>query len=214
MSVSGDGHEFMEVKKRLGGGKSPGGDEREYDLGTKKLDGTLHAKHAFVTFENSKILSAGEFHRRFQVKFPTAEMFGSREWHADGTSHYHVVMRFPRRKHFTNTRKSLLLDGEDGEVVVRVSVNKSIRSFLEGTQAYCARDNNPDTFGTWMDPRTRTGTRAKQKDREALVESEPRVRITPRTKRKHEALAEAKRNYETKRQKLRETDPRRIRLTV
>ncbi|PLB38795.1 uncharacterized protein BDW47DRAFT_125025 [Aspergillus candidus] len=188
MSVSGDGHEFMEVQKRLGGGKSPGGDEREYDLG-KEIDRTLHAKYAFVTFEKSKIHNVEEFHRRFLEKFPTAETFGSREWHEDGTPHYFVVIRFASRVKFSNARKSLLLDGEDGRVVVRVkSVDMSISNFLEGTQAYCARHDNPDTFGTWLKPRDGVKARTKRKYEEVLAESD----------------------FETEKRKLRKADPHRF----
>ena len=208
MSVIGDEYDPMEVQKRSSGEKSPGGDEREYDLGSEKLDGTLHAKHAFVIFEKSRILNTEEFHRQFRAKFPTAEMFGSREWHADGTCRYHVVMRFPFRKNLKNARKRLLLDGEDGEVVVRVkSVNKSIQSFLEGTQAFCAKGNNPDTFGTWLEPCVKTMTHTKQEEKEVSVGSEPRLGKKAQTKRKYEKIMKEK-DRETAKQMLCEADPR------
>jgi hypothetical protein len=76
-------------------------------------------------------------------------IFGSKELHRDGNPHYHAVMRFPYRVHWTDARQRLMLHAPDGLVDTRAiritqpDPGETVTDFLDRTQAYCSKDDNP-----------------------------------------------------------------------
>jgi hypothetical protein len=114
----------------------------------------LHGVYAYVTWSQSRIDDHEEFFNRLRAILPQGtEIFGGRELHQDGHSHYHVVMHFPRRVHWSDARTKLMVKKDDGDVdtkAIRIEVPRlyePVCEFLDRTQAYCAKDDNPWLFG-------------------------------------------------------------------
>jgi hypothetical protein len=87
---------------------------------------------------------------------PGTKLFGGKELHEDGVPHYHVVMRFPHRVHWTDARKQLMIITDQGTVDTKsicIEVpqrGESVDEFLQRCQAYCSKDNNFLLFGDWI----------------------------------------------------------------
>jgi hypothetical protein len=114
----------------------------------------LRTTVCFVTWSKSRIYDHEFFYQAMVKRMPKdTEMFGSRELHASGRPHYHAVIRFPHRVHWTDARKNFMIDAEDGLVdttAIRIEVpnySENVEDFLERTQAYCAKDENEWLFG-------------------------------------------------------------------
>jgi len=114
----------------------------------------LHGVYAYVTWSQSRIDDHEEFFNKLRYILPEGtEVFGGKELHQDGHPHYHVVMHFPRRVHWTDARTKLMIKQDDGEVdtkAIRIEVPRlyePVCEFLDRTQAYCAKDDNPWLFG-------------------------------------------------------------------
>ncbi|GAB1194097.1 hypothetical protein APSETT444_003338 [Aspergillus pseudonomiae] len=131
--------------------------EAEYRRYPERFEGKylFHGKYVFLTYARSKFEDHKKFYEALRGKWPegTVEIFGGKELHEDDYPHYHVVMRFDRRYHFTDARKSFGLKGDTKAIKIKtMNKRQSPMSFLEGTQAYCAKDDNPNVFGRWIEP--------------------------------------------------------------
>lgn len=127
-----------------------GSDEQEASV--KKF--VLHATYCYVTWSQSRIDDHEEFYCKLRARMPHGtEIFGGKELHEDGFPHYHVVMKFPRRIHWRDARKKFVLERSDGVVdteairIVVPDLYQPVSEFLDHTQAYCAKDDNPWMFG-------------------------------------------------------------------
>jgi hypothetical protein len=123
----------------------------------------LRTTVCFVTWSKSRIFDHVYFHQAMMKKMPSGtEIFGSRELHKSGKPHYHAVIRFPYRVHWTDARRNFMIDAEDGMIdstSIRIDVpnyNERMEDFLERTQAYCAKDENKVLFGERFQAKTDT----------------------------------------------------------
>lgn len=114
----------------------------------------LRTAVCFVTWSQSKFDDHDEFYRMLCLAMPAGtRIFGSKEYHKDGRPHYHVVLRFPHRLMWNDGRKKFMLrrgDGVPDTKAIRIQVPQhpeTVEDFLQRTQAYCAKDENPWTFG-------------------------------------------------------------------
>jgi len=109
----------------------------------------LNGLYCFVTWSQSKIDDHMEFYEKLKELLPEgAKVYGGKELHADGRPHYHAVIRFRRKVHWTDARKRLTISGDTEAIKIRVPEQRqSIREFLENTQSYCQKDDNPNVFG-------------------------------------------------------------------
>jgi hypothetical protein len=114
----------------------------------------VHGKYLYVTYSQSRIDDHEEFYKKLLDKLPyNTEVYGGKEYHKDGKPHYHVVMRFPCRVEWADARERLTLLADDGEVdtnainIDRLRPGQSPREFLNRTQDYCSKNQNPHTFG-------------------------------------------------------------------
>lgn len=150
----------------------------------------FHGAFMFVTYSQSKVNDHWEFYERLRARMPEGTMiYGGQEKHKDGNPHYHVVIRFPKRVHWSDARSHLVLEDDTGAVKIRgLERGQSRESFLEGTQAYCEKDENPFMFGKRIELDS-----GREGDR----------------KRKYREVDEEE-DYETAKRKLREFDPYRF----
>lgn len=118
----------------------------------------------FVTWNHSQVEDHNEFYRLLRAHLPSGtELFGGQERHADGSPHYHVVIRFSHAIHWKDARKELMLELETGEIDTQsIRIERANRNpklgpvetddeFLERTQAYSSKDRNQILFGDWID---------------------------------------------------------------
>jgi hypothetical protein len=117
----------------------------------------LRSQVCFVTWNRSHIQDHEEFYSLVKLQLPPkTQLYGSKELHKDGVPHYHVVIRFPYRVHWTDARRQLMLILDDGSVdtqSIRIELpqaGESEHEFIQRTQAYCSKDNNMLTFGDWI----------------------------------------------------------------
>lgn len=135
----------------------------------------FHGKYVYLTYARSTFEDHNEFYERLREKWPegTVEIFGGKELHADGCPHYHVVMRFDRRYHYTDARTSFGLKDDTRAIKIKtMNKGQSPMSFLEGTQAYCAKDDNRDVFGRWIEPYIGGDLARKRKYEEIIAEED------------------------------------------
>ena len=113
----------------------------------------LSGLYCFVTWSQSKIDDHMEFYEKLQMLLPGgARVYGGKKLHADGKPHYHAVIKFKRRVHWTDARKKFMIEGDTEAIEIRVpEPRQSIREFLENTQSYCGKDDNPNVFGMLID---------------------------------------------------------------
>lgn len=135
------------------GGELEGKGKRK-GIRKKKGEFELNAAYVFVTWVRSSITDHLEFYERLKAKMPNGTMmYGSKELHMDGTPHYHVLLKFPKRKHITNARSYFQI--EDEPVGVHFQTyrpgEQTARDFVAGVEAYCAKDDNPCVFGESID---------------------------------------------------------------
>ncbi|KAH8696801.1 hypothetical protein GQ44DRAFT_789475, partial [Phaeosphaeriaceae sp. PMI808] len=152
----------------------------------------LHSRYAYVTWSNSTIDDEQEFYRRLlELVPPDTDVFGGKEYHENGHPHYHVVMRFPKRLHWPNARVNLMIVIKDEAVeefgrridteainIKPPEKNESIRLYLERTQAYAAKDDNPYTFGTYI--RADVGKNTARKRAYADIDKEENREVAKR----------------------------------
>ena len=157
-------HDIMEcldvIRSRSTDSSSSGseGSDSEGDINSKfsgKFE--LRNRFAFVTWARSRIEDHLVYYDKLMKMLPGGvKLFGGKELHDDGTPHYHVVIEFERRVHWRNAREKFMIRHDDGEVdtsAIRIVCpyrGQSVEQFLECTQAYCAKDSNPFTFGEWL----------------------------------------------------------------
>lgn len=173
----------------------PGSQESEAKEGEKGVKPVqrkyrFHGTFIFVTYAQSKIADGYEFYERLRGRMPEGtSIFGGQEKHEDGNPHYHVVMKFPKRIHWSDARSHLRLEGDTDAIYISgLARGQSKESFVEGTQAYCEKDGNPFIFGNRIDVDV-----GKEGDR----------------KRKFREVDEEE-DYETSKRMLRELDPYRF----
>ena len=140
----------------------------------------LHSVYAYVTWSQSRIDDHEEFFCKLRAKMPEGtKIFGGRELHQDGHSHYHVVMQFPRRIHWTDARKHFMLQKEDGEVdteAIRIEVPRlyePVVEYLDRTQSYCEKDDNPWLFGERIEALSTKAALRKRVYQEIIDEPDP-----------------------------------------
>lgn len=124
---------------------------------TKKVAGRkflLRSEVCFVTWSQSHFDDYEEFYGGLlKVMPPGTKMFGCQEFHGDGRPHYHVVLRFPFRVHWSDATKYFMVKRVDGQVdtrAIRITVpakGEVVEEFLQRTQAYCAKEGNGRVFG-------------------------------------------------------------------
>jgi hypothetical protein len=114
----------------------------------------LRTQTCFVTWCRSRIDDVAEFERLLRAKMRAGTLvFGCREYHADGVSHYHAVLWFPEEVYWQDAHEKLRLVLKDGTVdtrSIRIRVPKkgqSMEHFLRVTQRYCAKNENEHLFG-------------------------------------------------------------------
>jgi len=173
----------------------PGSQESEVKKGEPGMERAqrkyrFHGTFIFVTYAQSKIGDSGEFYERLREKMPVGTLiFGGQERHEDGHPHYHVVMKFPKRIHWSDARSHLRLEGDTDAIKISgLERGQSKESFVEGTQAYCEKDGNPVVFGSRIDADVGKDGDRKRKFREVDEEED----------------------YETSKRMLRELDPYRF----
>ncbi len=122
----------------------------------------FNGKHIYVTWSKSKIEEKEVFHQKLLALLPAGvRMFGGRELHEDGTPHYHVVFSFTEKVHWPDAAKKFSIEGDTNAIrFAKPKPRKRIRTFLESSEAYCARDG--DTFGERL---SLEGAVAEQKKR-------------------------------------------------
>ncbi|RSL38628.1 hypothetical protein CEP54_016398, partial [Fusarium duplospermum] len=131
----------------------------------------VHTKALFVTYTQSRVEDPEEFHeclRSSVAKYldpkdrndPEGfQVFGVKEFHEDGSPHYHVVMKMRHLIQWRNAREKLRVWIErDGERVVDTNAihvkqkaqGEPMDKFLEDTQGYLIKDvgDNAVLFGT------------------------------------------------------------------
>lgn len=127
----------------------------------------FHGQFLYVMFAKCKETDVVKFEERLRKAVPEiSQVFGSMELHADGTPHYHFVCGFVRRVHWTNTRAHFLKMEETRSMHFDKPGNgQSVVDFLDDTQAYCAKDGNPNTFGNWVEVGMNEGSRGEKRRR-------------------------------------------------
>jgi hypothetical protein len=84
---------------------------------------------------------------------PDTQIFGCKEYHVDGTPHYHAVVCFEHSVYWENARCRFWLKHPDGSVdtrsvhIVTPKVKDDELRFLDRTQRYCRKNANGDVFG-------------------------------------------------------------------
>jgi hypothetical protein len=134
----------------------------------------LHATYCFVTWSHCALNDHEEFYRRLQELMPEgSQIFGGKEFHEDGNPHYHAVIKFPRRVHWTNARLKFKLEGDTDAIRIEPPRRyQNIEQFLEDTQAYCEKDENPFIFGERIEPNLGQDSARKRLFREIDVEED------------------------------------------
>ncbi|KAH7038422.1 uncharacterized protein B0I36DRAFT_316382 [Microdochium trichocladiopsis] len=130
----------------------------------------LRTKYFMLTYSKSQIMDVSEFEKRFRETLrrcytskPDAQLedfgvqyFGSRELHASGRPHYHVVVALGKPPHWRDPweKLRLLAMTEDGlgpdTRSVRLSVmrkEQNLEFFLNKTQAYVRKESWDFVFG-------------------------------------------------------------------
>lgn len=143
----------------------------EQALKPEKQEFELRANYVFVTYTQSQVEDKNEFYRYFQellnlhapvvkggAERAKVEIFGSKELHKDGGTHYHVAFYVSERLHWRQARKTLTIyidvDGKRVADTESIFIRKKQRwespaKFLKNVQQYIAKDG--DTFGTWIE---------------------------------------------------------------
>lgn len=108
-----------------------------------------------VTYSKCAETDHLEFYRRLMelecMQLPGTGVFGSKEFHEDGSTHYHVVIAFPHRVHWADARAKFSVVSECENIHIDgVKHGHSGAPFLKRTQAYVAKDDNPFVFGKWI----------------------------------------------------------------
>src|SRR5690348_1936360 len=100
----GVGRVLLEVKKATGTGRTF----------------TLRSQVCFVTWARSRVEDSEEFYRMLVRNMPDGtKIFGAKEYHQDGTLHYHAVIMFADRIYWKDARMRFTLVCDDGEVDTR-----------------------------------------------------------------------------------------------
>lgn len=114
----------------------------------------LRTQTCFVTWCQSRIHAVSDFERLLVQRIPVGTLFfGCKEYHSDGAPHYHAVMWFPEEILWEDAHAQLRFVLDDGAVdtqSIRIRTRKKGQSeehFLKVTQRYCAKNENPETFG-------------------------------------------------------------------
>jgi len=129
-------------------------DDSDTDTEDKKFE--FYGTYMFVTYAKStlgkdRIL---EFARLLKDKLPVdTKFYGCFELHEDGSPHYHVLIQFPKRTHWLDSRKKLMLDG-DTEAIKVVTMRRNQRSatFVSNVQLYLEKTlpDGSDKPVTWL----------------------------------------------------------------
>lgn len=156
-----------EVESGGVGGESDDCSDVIDDREEKKNGYFFHGQFLYVTFAKCKETDVVSLEKRLREAVPEiSQVFGSMELHADGTPHYHFVCGFVRRVRWTNTRAHFLKMEETRSMHFDKPGNgQSVVDFLDGTQAYCAKDGNENTFGKWVEVGMNEGSRGKKRRR-------------------------------------------------
>jgi hypothetical protein len=114
----------------------------------------LRSQVCFVTWSQSRIRDRDEFYRGLVEIMPAGtKIFGSQEFHDDGRPHYHAVLLFPSRVHWSDATKYFMVKRADGQVdtrAIRIQVPEKgevVEDFLQSTQAYCGKEGDDRVFG-------------------------------------------------------------------
>lgn len=124
--------------------------------GTRKGGGfKLTSRYCFVTWSRSREFDPEVFRAQLEAKFPVGtQMFGCREFHGDGSPHYHVVFGFPHSVHWPDARSRFLMSGRDGELdtsAIHIDVprrGEAVGEFLDRLNAYVDKEMEAVTFGS------------------------------------------------------------------
>lgn len=151
----------------------------------------LSANVVFVTYSQSRVDDPEEFHRLLKTsleehlprvngtgKVGNVDIYGSKELHANGGHHYHVVLRFQPRVCWKNAREKLRVyidvDGVKEVDTNSIYIRRKQRSepvdrFLEYVQSYTSKDGV--VFGNWIGAESQDVLTRKEK-LEKLINAE------------------------------------------
>src|ERR1700742_3125559 len=106
----------------------------------------------FVTWSRSKIEDHQRFASMLRDRLPEeTKVYGSKELHVDGSPHYHAVVLLSDGVTLMDARETLTFPGDtDGIRIEKQEPPQSLDEFLEKTQAYVAKDDNPCIFGEYI----------------------------------------------------------------
>lgn len=153
--------------------------DSEDDVGSESSSGQsepgkyrLTGRNVYVTWSKSKINDKDEFHQKLLAILPAGvRLFGGRELHQDGTPHYHAVLSFVDKVHWTDAVKKLSIEGDTNAIrLEKPRPRQRPHDFLENTMAYCAKDG--DTFGERILLEGAAGERKKRKWQEIIDEAD------------------------------------------
>src|SRR2546429_8916582 len=111
--------------------------------GTFKLNGVV----AYVTWSKSTFHDKDAFYKALKTQLPEGtKIFGGKEFHKDGTPHYHVVIKLPYKVNWPDARNKFIIPGDTEAIhIQKPRPRQPIESFLRNTQAYSIKDE--DLFG-------------------------------------------------------------------
>lgn len=154
---------------------------------------SIQGRHVFVTYIQCETKDATQFEALFCARMREVatvldpktgtkmpfKYYGSQEKHEDGNPHYHVVLQFERRVHFRDAVSRFQIwigEGDDVRLMAKsLDIRpryrgQSVSSFLENTQAYCAKDSNTAVFGEHLLDTSSAAERRAQDCRRAIAE--------------------------------------------
>ncbi|KAI1522598.1 hypothetical protein PtrSN002B_012169 [Pyrenophora tritici-repentis] len=107
----------------------------------------LDTRAVLVTWSKSRITDVSLFEQNLVAMMPYGtEMYGCKELHKDGTPHYHVVLRFPKRHNWGLNAKQhfVMRTAEDEEDTTAIhftppTMYQREADFVRKTQAYCMK---------------------------------------------------------------------------
>ena len=155
-------------------GASSGGEE-EVGEGYK-----FHGRYALLTWSRTRFTDVETFHRRLLEQVPEGtEVYGSMEDHKENGFHFHAVLRFPNKVHYTDARSHWLVRHDDGTVdtpslnVRKPKARQNPEQFCEDATAYVEKDDNTRTFGKPFRYGVGANTARKRAYTEVHDESDP-----------------------------------------